>query len=125
MKHRTSKTVERKSLPQLPEKVVTAAFTGMTLAGSMVMGMPMAFADGNATSVVEGIQTLVKYLGILLGIVYGIFGFLHYAQANAEGDGPAKNKAQNQLAAAVMLMAVGIIVGLVNFKGMVPSNLAK
>lgn len=107
----------------MSEKAMSRLVTGATFAGMVAMSLPMVCADTTSAvkETITAITTLVKYIGVLLGIVYGIFGFLHYAAANAEGDGPGKNKAQNQLAAALMLIAISIIVGLVNWSNIYDS----
>ena len=116
-------SVKKKSkFPKVSDKVMTGLLTGATAAGMAALAMPMVFAGGTSEAI-TAITTLVKYIGILLGVVYGIFGFLHYAAANAEGDGPGKNKAQNQLAAALMLIAIGVIVGLVKWENIIPTEL--
>lgn len=48
----------------------------------------------------------IAYIGMFLGVVYFIVGAIHYAAAHSEGDGPAKQKAQGQIASAVMIFAI-------------------
>lgn len=67
-----------------------------------------AFAADEAKSLME---TIVKFIGtlvIVLAVMIGVMGIIHYAQSNSEGDGPAKQKATQQLAAAIMLVVVGV-----------------
>lgn len=125
MENKTISVKKKSKFPKVSDKMMTGLLTGATAAGMAALAMPMVFAADGTTEAVEAITTLVKYIGILLGVVYGIFGFLHYAAANAEGDGPGKNKAQNQLAAALMLIAIGLIVGLVHWDNIVPAELKK
>mgnify|MGYP000847309370 FL=1 len=122
MENKTISVKKKSKFPKVPDKMMTGLLTGATAAGMAALAMPMVFAGGTSEAI-TAITTLVKYIGILLGVVYGIFGFLHYAAANAEGDGPGKNKAQNQLAAALMLIAIGVIVGLVKWENIIPTEL--
>lgn len=73
------------------------------------LGGNVVFAAANASSETKLILTAldwVAYLGMFLGAIYFVVGCIHYAGAHAEGDGPAKQKAQGQIAAAVMIFAV-------------------
>ena len=67
-----------------------------------------AFAD-QATELFELIIKIIANLIIALGAILGIMGLVHYASAHSEGDGPAKNKAMGQIAAAIMLVALSIL----------------
>lgn len=67
-----------------------------------------ALAD-EATELFELIIKIIANLIIALGAILGIMGLVHYASAHSEGDGPAKNKAMGQIAAAVMLVALSIL----------------
>ena len=122
MENKTISVKKKSKFPKVSDKMMTGLLTGAIAAGMAALAMPMVFAGGTSEAI-TAITTLVKYIGILLGVVYGIFGFLHYAAANAEGDGPGKNKAQNQLAAALMLIAIGVIVGLVKWENIIPTEL--
>ena len=68
-----------------------------------------AFAAGSEAS--DLMTTIIKFIGtlvIVLAVMIGVMGIIHYAQSNSEGDGPAKQKATQQLAAAIMLVVVGV-----------------
>ena len=75
----------------------------------------LAFADGDGggnsaklmTTVIKWVANLIVIPGILLAVM-GIVGF---AQAHADGDGPAQSKAIGKLAAAGMLILVSIMLG--------------
>jgi uncharacterized membrane protein YidH (DUF202 family) len=52
---------------------------------------------------------IIKTIGVLIiamGIILTVLGLVHYAAANSEGDGPAKQKAMMQMAAGVMLIVL-------------------
>ena len=120
METKTISVKRKKRFPRMSEKTMTVLFSGAVIAGTVALSLPTAgAADENIGQIIGAITILVKWIGILLGVVYGIFGFLHYAAANAEGDGPGKNKAQNQIAAALMLVAIGVIVGMVSWNNLV------
>lgn len=120
METKTISVKRKKRFPRMSEKTMTVVFSGAVIAGTVALSLPTAGAvDQNIGEIINAITILVKWIGILLGVVYGIFGFLHYAAANAEGDGPGKNKAQNQIAAALMLVAIGVIVSMVKWNNLV------
>lgn len=53
---------------------------------------------------------ILKIMGIVcnvMGVAFGGVGIMHFASAQADGDGPAKQKAIQQIAAAVVLLVVG------------------
>lgn len=57
----------------------------------------------------------------ILGVVFAVFGVIHYATANSEGDGPAKHKAQMQIASGGMVLLLGA--GLATFGGKILAQL--
>lgn len=69
------------------------------------LGGNVVFADG-ANELIELALSWIAYLGMFLGAVYFVVGCIHYAGAHSEGDGPAKQKAQGQIAAAIMIFAI-------------------
>lgn len=88
--------------------VTIHAGTALTTLIATAPGL-LAFAAGNNASQI--METIIKFIGtlvIVLAIMVGIMGIIHYAQANSEGDGPAKQKATMQLASSAMLVIVGI-----------------
>lgn len=64
-----------------------------------------ADAKGLLTKVFQIIAKIITGLGA----VYGVLGIVHYAAAQSEGDGPAKNKAMGQIAAGIMLVALSLL----------------
>lgn len=81
--------------------------TMMTTAGTMMM-MTMAHADA-AGDLLQFIIDVIGKLILALAVIMAVLGLVGWAQANSEGDGPALNKAKMQLAAAIMLVVLSII----------------
>lgn len=96
------KSEKKKKMEMLIATVLPWVFCAMVvcvqLAGNIV------FAD--ATQLMEMALKWIAYLGMFLGVVYFVVGCIHYASAHSEGDGPAKQKAQGQIAAAIMIFAI-------------------
>lgn len=103
MPEQGKKTRSKKRMDMIIAKVLPWMLCAMVvcvqLAGNVV------FAD-DATSLMKTALKWIAYLGMFLGVVYFVVGAIHYASAHSEGDGPAKKKAQDQIAAAVMIFAV-------------------
>lgn len=66
-------------------------------------------AGENASTLFTLLFKIVGAMVLILGIIFGLLGIVHYVTANSEGDGPAKQKAMLQLASGIMLVALGII----------------
>lgn len=81
---------------------VTAACTAVAVMPA-VMG-----ASADAGELLDGVIEIVCYMVTGLAAVFGVFGVVHYASANSEGDGPAKQKAMMQIGAAIMLVVVSM-----------------
>ena len=87
------------------------------IAAAMAIGAAFQFGDvfgitalaDSAQSLMTIILQILMKLITVLGVIFGIMGVVHYASANSEGDGPAKNKAMAQIAAGVMLLLVSIL----------------
>lgn len=90
------------------EKVmpVITAFTVAAASAPAVMG-----ASADAGELLDAIVGIVAKLVTGLAAVFGVFGVVHYASANSEGDGPAKQKAMMQIGAAIMLVIVSLVIG--------------
>lgn len=107
----------KKSFSAFAEKATPMA-TSLVVTGSMLLTQ---FACADAAE--ELLSQIINILGTLilgLAVLLAIMGLIHYATAHSEGDGPAKHKAIGQLAAAVMLIVLSIVL-----KGEAGSNLAK
>lgn len=55
---------------------------------------------------------IIKIIAILVtvgGLVMGVFGGVHYAEANGDGDGPAKTKAGKQISGGLMMLVMALI----------------
>jgi len=90
------------------EKVmpVITAFTVAVASAPAAMG-----ASADAGELLDAIVGIVAKLVTGLAAVFGVFGVVHYASANSEGDGPAKQKAMMQIGAAIMLVIVSLVIG--------------
>ena len=62
-----------------------------------------------ATELVEMIIQIIANLIMILGAILAIIGVVHYATAQSEGDGPAKQKAVMQIAAGSMVALLSMI----------------
>lgn len=61
-----------------------------------------------AEDLLTEILGLIGLLAFALAVVFAAMGAVSFAASQAEGDGPAKTKAIGQIAAAILLIAVGI-----------------
>lgn len=55
---------------------------------------------------------IIKIIAILVtvgGLVMGVLGGVHYAEANGDGDGPAKTKAGKQISGGLMMLVMALI----------------
>ena len=71
-----------------------------------------AFAANSEENIRGLLELVIRIIGVLivvLGIFFLVLGIVHYAQANSEGDGPAKNKAIMQISSGAMLLIVSIL----------------
>ena len=81
-----------------------AMMSQVAMAGGI--GAAGGAAGGKATAIMQGIIEIIGGLILILGVIFAIMGVVHYAAANAEGDGPAKNKSVQQIASGIMLVAL-------------------
>lgn len=84
-----------------------ALLTASAMAGTALTNMGFCAPAANTT-----LSLIFKKIGIVvgaLGVVLCIFGIVHYAAANSEGDGPAKHKAVMQIASGGMVLLIGAI----------------
>jgi uncharacterized membrane protein YidH (DUF202 family) len=71
----------------------------------------ITFAGGSgASDLIKEILDMVATIIIVLGIVLAVLGIVHYAAAYSEGDGPAKNKATQQIAAGGMVILLAALI---------------
>lgn len=107
---------------RMKEKAVTTkdaivnSKTGMALsiAGGTAVTMmcgtsAFAVTENNVKTLLGTILKIIAVLIVVLGLFMSIMGVVHFAQANSEGDGPAKQKAIMQISAGAMLLIVSII----------------
>ena len=109
----------------------TRKIQDLVWSGSLALGVCMTNMVAHANNVAgknqdatEAAQQIVKNIGKIVcvpGVFLMIFGFIHYAEARAEGDGPAKNKAIAQLTAGIMVILVGILLWGGAFNGVISS----
>ncbi len=71
--------------------------------------MFIAFATSGPVGLMTVIIKILSTLITVLGAVFSLMGLIHYASANSEGDGPAKQKAVMQLASGIMLIALSTV----------------
>ena len=110
---------------------VTCSKTGMALASAtvitaMVFANPVfAVTEGEVQNIVSTIIKIISVLIIASGLFTGIFGAVHYAEANGDGDGPAKSKAMKQISAGIMLLVMSIILfaNAKNLAGMIGTSI--
>ena len=91
--------MQKKGLPVL---------TGVAVGSAMVLANG-ALAAGGAE---ELIAWAIRALGVLVlvpGIFQTVMGVIAYANAHAEGDGPAESKATKKLSGGIMLFVVSVI----------------
>lgn len=84
-----------------------ALLTASAMAGTALTNMGFCAPSANTA-----LSLIFKKVGIAvgaLGVVLAIFGIIHYASANSEGDGPAKHKAVMQIASGGMVLLIGAI----------------
>lgn len=89
-------------------EIKVGATAACTWAGMEYMTM-MANADNTAT-IMNSVKSIASKICFAAAAVTAIFGFVHYAQAHSDGDGPATAKARNQIAGAIVLGVVGAVV---------------
>ena len=73
---------------------------------------PGEAASLNNSKITGALKTALHALGSIvavLGAFFLIMGIIHYASANSEGDGPAKQKATQQMAAGGMVLIVALL----------------
>lgn len=99
---------------QIKEKVTTFLTDKAIPMGSSLMSMgimmssTLVYADA-ASSLMETVIDILCKLVIVLGAVLCLMGVIHYASANSEGDGPAKQKAIMQIASGIMLVVLSAV----------------
>jgi uncharacterized membrane protein YidH (DUF202 family) len=101
--------IERKN--DVMKKMETASAM-LTAAALPVLSSPVMMTTVYASSGADLMKTIIKMISVLiiaLGIVFAVLGLVHYAAANSEGDGPAKQKAMMQLASGVMIIVMSTL----------------
>ena len=102
--------IERKN--DVMKKMETASAM-LTAAALPVLSSPVmmttVYASSGAQDLMKTIIKMISVLIIALGIIFAVLGLVHYAAANSEGDGPAKQKAMMQLASGVMIIVMSTL----------------
>ena len=101
--------IERKN--DVMKKMETASAM-LTAAALPVLSSPVMMTTVYASSGADLMKTIIKMISVLiiaLGIIFAVLGLVHYAAANSEGDGPAKQKAMMQLASGVMIIVMSTL----------------
>lgn len=101
--------IERKN--DVMKKMETASAM-LTAAALPVLSSPVMMTTVYASSGADLMKTIIKMVSVLiiaLGIIFAVLGLVHYAAANSEGDGPAKQKAMMQLASGVMIIVMSTL----------------
>ena len=93
----------------MTESNVAPAMAFMLIAADMT-SRNMVFAAGTAAELVELIIKIICNLILILGAFLGLMGIIHFASAQSEGDGPAKQKAVMQIASGAMLALLSALV---------------
>lgn len=108
---KTTKTIIEKAKQKYSnfcENKAIAYGTTLVSYGTMMATTLLAHADAASTLMETFIDILCKIV-LVLGAVFVIMGITHYAAANSEGDGPAKNKATMQIASGVILAVLSVV----------------
>lgn len=98
LQHPTVKKVEDTILRWMP-------MLTLLLVATLAYSHTAVYADANGL-----LTKILKVMGIVcnvMGVAFGAMGIMHFSTAQADGDGPAKQKAIQQIAAAVVLLIVG------------------
>lgn len=85
----------------------TPVMTGACTFYSILAGF-----QAHAAGAIDFVELIIQILAVLIivgGVFNGIVGLSSFAEAKAEGDGPAQNKAKGQLIAAGMLLVLSIL----------------
>lgn len=92
---------------QKVEKIVERLMPMFVIAimGAFVFSNCCVYAD--AKDLMNNVIKIIGSIATVLGVGYAAIGIFHFAAANADGDGPAKNKAIQQIAAGAILLVVG------------------
>ncbi|WP_027432033.1 hypothetical protein [Lachnospira multipara] len=83
---------------------VTSITTMATMTGLSVV------CAADATALISWGIKIMATIATILGAFYTVQGVISYAAANSEGDGPAKNKAIQQIASGAMLVIVSVLI---------------
>ena len=84
----------------------------LLMSSSVLCYATVGDAAGTARTVVTGfIVPLLRIIAIPAGAIYVVTGAVKYAQAHAEGEGPAMHKAINQIVAGIAVITIGVIIG--------------
>ena len=103
--------IERKNDVMKKMETASAMLTAAALPvlSSPVMMTTVYASSGAGHDLMETIIKMISVLIIALGIIFAVLGLVHYAAANSEGDGPAKQKAMMQLASGVMIIVMSTL----------------
>ena len=94
-------------LPQITAFLVCVAIVGLYYSGLIVSATAPANEQQAAQKLMKNILKIIGFAANVMGVGVGAMAILHFASAQADGDGPAKTKAIQQIAAAAVLIAVG------------------
>ena len=99
--------------PQITAFLVCITIVGLYCSGMVVSADdPKGKTGGSsqtANTLMQNILKIIGYAANVMGVGVGALAIMHFASAQADGDGPAKTKAIQQIAAAAVLLAVGIL----------------
>ena len=99
--------------PKTKECAIKSAEKVMPLALAVtVVGAGMALGGASAADAKGLFTTVIGWVGkiaLAIAVFYAVFGIVHYASANSEGDGPAKQKAIMQITSGVLLAIVSAL----------------
>ena len=90
---------------------ITVFFICVTMLGLCYDGMIVSAETEQQTAqkLMKNILSIIGFAANVMGVGVGAMAILHFASAQADGDGPAKTKAIQQIAAAAVLLAVGTL----------------
>lgn len=92
----TKETVTKK-------EIMVIALIGVLLAVGLFMLFPHAdAANANATTVINLIVKVLKFIAITVGVIFVLVGIFKFSIAHANEQGPEQQK-------AIMMMATGLI----------------
>ena len=109
------------SFSKVKEKAIVVKNKFLTTKIGMMLGMTgtalistsanpvFAITEGKIQDIFAMIVKILAILTVVGGLVMGIVGGIHYAEANGDGDGPAKTKATKQISGGLMMLIIALI----------------